>query len=367
MNRIIEISILLQLIRNPADPEISITGCDLDTITLLAKRHKLIGQLLQFAKLHTKHFTPEKIRQLEKESLKIALRALNQLQELKRIAATFQEKNLPFVAIKGPQLSRMIYGREALKESVDLDLMLVNGNDLTVVHALLSESGYTRSNLNDYSGPIRQKLFLIAKREVSYYNSSKRIAIDLHIRPGANTYLTEHRFSDFFCRLEQYDLEGTPVTVLSDEAYFVYLCYHAALHQFSRLAWLVDIRTFLKLKGENMDVDEIHTIAEKWRVSNCVSLALRLIKDYFGEEYISFGSPASWRMKFLTSSCKKVLYRTSGYGVTFQGRMNKTIYIQFLLEGFAARIDWIYGIMMRKLVLMLPQLNKPRPNGDRID
>jgi hypothetical protein len=260
---------------------------------------------------------------------------------------------ISYVCIKGPQLSHMIYGREALKDSVDLDFMLMNGNDLQAVHELLTHSGYTRSNLNDYSGKFRRKLFLIAKREISYYNRINRVAIDLHIRPGANTYLTEHRFSDFFSRLKQYDLEGTPVTVLSDEAYFVYLCYHGALHQFSRLAWLVDIRAFLKLKGENMDVDEIHTIAGKWKVSNCVNLALRLIKDYFEEEYIPIGISTSWHMKFLTSYCKKVLYNISGYRVTFQGRMNKTIYIQFLLEGFAARIDWFYGIMMRKLVRLI--------------
>jgi hypothetical protein len=353
MSRDKNLSVLLQLIRNPADPEISVAGCDVDKIIFLAKRHKLIVQLLQFAKLHLNAFTTVQVRQLEEESRKIALRALNQLQELKRITAIFQKKDLLFVAIKGPQLSRMIYGREALKDSVDLDLMLVNCNDLPAVHTLLSESGYTRSNLNDYPGPFRRKLFLIAKREVFYYNSSNRISIDLHIRPGANTYFTEHRFSDFFSRLKQYDLEGTPVTVLSDEAYFVYLCYHGALHQFSRLAWLADIRAFLKLKCKSMDVDEIYTIAGKWKVSNCVDLALRLIKDSFEEEYISIGLPSSWRMKFLSLSCKRVLYHHPGYGITLPGRINRTIYIQFLLKGFAARIDWLYGIMMRKVIQLL--------------
>jgi hypothetical protein len=353
MKRNKEISLLLQLIRDPADPVMSFVGYDGDNIMLLAKRHKLIVQLLQFAKLNTQHFTPEQVRQLEEESRKIALRALNQLQELKRITAIFQEKDLPFVAIKGPQLSLMIYGREALKESVDLDILLTREADLPLAHDILRELGYLHTNLLHYPGKFSRKFFLIAKREVHYFNRNIRMSIDLHIRPGANTYLTAHRFSTFFQLLKQYDLEGTSVTVLSDEAYFVYLCYHGALHQFSRLAWLVDIRAFLKLKGEDMDVYEIHAIAGKWKVSNCVNLALWLIKDYFEEEYIPIGLTTAWRMKFLSLSCKKVLYRNPGYGITIPGRMNKTIYIQFLLEGSAARIDWIYGILMRKLVQLL--------------
>jgi hypothetical protein len=77
------------------------------------------------------------------------------------------------------------------------------------------------------------------------------------------------------------------------------------------------------------------------------------MKDYFEEEYIGMGLSTSWRMKFLSLSCKKVLYRHPGYGITIPGRINKSIYIQFLLEGCAARIDWFYGIMMRKLVPLL--------------
>lgn len=312
-----------------------------------------------FAQKNPGAFSPQELEKLRKNNQMVALKALIQLQELKKLQAVFKENNLPVLCIKGPQLSRMLYGREALKESVDLDLMLVNGEkDLAAVHALLTEAGYTRSNLKDFPGRFRRKLFLIAKREISYSNPETRIAIDLHIRPGANTYLTEHRFDDFFQRLKEFDLEGTPVTVLSDEAYFVYLCYHGALHQFGRLAWLADIRAFLKLKGESMDKQEIHTFAARWRVTKCVNLALRLIKDYFNEQYIPYLKPVSGRMDFLATSCKNILYRKPGYGMSVAGRINKTIYIQFLLEGFVARIDWIYGVAMRKLVVLLSRKGK---------
>ncbi len=353
-----EIAILFRLITGVLGNEMG-QGTDMGRLIRLSYQHKVAYQMLLFAQKNPGLFSSGELQKLHENNRMVALKALSQLHALRKLSIVFREKNISFISIKGPQLSRMLYGREALKDSVDLDLMLVKGEkDLAAVHALLTEAGYTRSNLNDYPGRFRRKLFLIAKREISYFNPDTRIAIDLHIRPGANTYLTEHRFEDFFQRLKEFDLEGTSVTVLSDEAYFVYLCYHGALHQFGRLAWLADIRAFLKLKGESMDQQEIQVIAAKWRVTHCVDLALRLIKDYFNEQYISYLTPVSGRMNFLATSCKNVLYRKPGYGMSVAGRINKTIYIQFLVEGFAARIDWFYGIAMRKMIQLLARSNR---------
>ncbi|MBN2813717.1 MAG: nucleotidyltransferase family protein [Bacteroidales bacterium] len=353
-----EIEILLRILKGDDLSDCAPGEWDAVALTQLAIRHKQAYPLLQFARQNVGFFPGELIPQIENHCRKSAFQSLSQLNELKRITGRLNDSGVSNVVIKGPQLSRMLYGREAMKESVDLDIMLVRGNDLPAVHALLTEAGYTRSNLNDYPGAYRRKLFLIAKREVSYYNPGNRIAIDLHIRPGANTYLTEHRFGDFFQRLKQYDLEGTPVTVLSDEAYFVYLCYHGALHQFGRLAWLADIRAFLKHKAVGMNFNEIQGIAGKWRVMNCVTLALRLIKDYFQEEYLPYRLPESWRLNYLETCCKKTLYQKPGYGIALSGRLSKTIYIGFLLEGMAARADWLYGITMRKLVPLLARKAK---------
>jgi hypothetical protein len=353
-----EIGILLRILKGENLSDCELGEWDAVTLIQLAIRHKQAYPLLQFARQNTPLFSGTLITQIENHCRKSAFQSLNQLNDLKRIAGRLNDSGIRNVVIKGPQLSRMLYGREAMKESVDLDIMLVKGNDLPEVHTLLTEAGYTRSNLNDYPGAFRRKLFLVAKREVSYYNTALRIAIDLHIRPGANTYRTEHRFGDFFERLQQYDLEGTRVTVLSDEAYFVYLCYHGALHQFSRLAWLIDIRAFLKLKAKEMKFNEIQDIAGKWRVMNCVDLALRLIKDYFQEEYLPYSLPETWRLNYLASCCKNTLYQKPGYGIALSGRIHKTIYIGFLLEGMAARTDWFYGIFMRKLVPLLAKKAK---------
>jgi hypothetical protein len=230
------------------------------------------------------------------------------------------------------------------------------------VHEMLAGLGYNRSNMNDYPRGLRRKMFLIAKREVHYFSRETRCAIDLHIRPGANTYLTEKYFKGFLSDLVTYDLDGTPLPVLPDEAYFVYLCYHGALHQFARLAWLMDIRAFLAVKMKTLDFQKIMTIARKIRAERSVLLAMMLLKRYFGEDYVETHGNASLhfnaslcnnRMKYLVSSCMHMAERDAGYGLTLMGRTEKVVYIMILIKGMAGRIDWLYGILVRQVIKFL--------------
>ncbi len=213
-----------------------------------------------------------------------ALRALVQLQELIRISGDFQQAGIPVVVLKGPQLARMVHGREALKESVDLDLLLVHDTDLERAHLLLTGAGYTQSNLNAHPGKLSRKIFLIAKREVHYFNPRNKSHIDLHARAGANTYLTDGLFHDIFKELETFDLDGHPVTIFAREQYLVYLCYHGALHQFSRLGWLMDIRAFVLAYQDVMDYGKAISLARKNKSETCLFLAFSLLEKYFDDE-----------------------------------------------------------------------------------
>ncbi len=218
---------------------------DAEKLIRLAEMHRVTYQLYVFAQGHPGMLNTSQVEMLADRCRKNALRSLEQLQELIRITGDFQQAGIPVVVLKGPQLARMVHGREALKESVDLDLLLVHDTDLEKAHLLLTGAGYTQSNLNAHTGKLSRKIFLIAKREVHYFNPRNKSHIDLHARAGANTYLTDGLFHDVFNELETFDLDGQPVTIFAREQYLVYLCYHGALHQFSRLGWLMDIRAFV--------------------------------------------------------------------------------------------------------------------------
>src|SRR5512133_2539624 len=107
-----EIKVLLQISAGEAD--VAITP-DVNILRLiqLAFRHKTVYQLLVFAQHHPENFTRDQIEKLETRSRKIAMQSLTQLHELKKIADQLNKDGIGYICIKGPQLSRMIYGREA--------------------------------------------------------------------------------------------------------------------------------------------------------------------------------------------------------------------------------------------------------------
>lgn len=345
-----EIGLLLGLLKGDSGFRIEPGTFDAGMLMRLAERHGVAYRLWQFARENEGIFAGEQLTRLGNRCRESAMRSLNQLQELKRIAGVMNEMGIGCACIKGPQLSRMVYGREAQKESVDLDILLVRAGDLQAVHDMLTRQGYTRSNLNAYKKPWTRKLFLVAKREVAYFNPEHQCAIDLHVRPGANTYLTAVRFKDLLNALIPFDLEGTPVPVLPDEAYFVYLCYHGALHQFSRLAWLMDIRAFLQLKKNTMDYAVVRNIASTLWVERHVGLALHLLADYFGDEIpgpLAVLVTRSHRMRFLASNCRRMTGKDESYSGSIRGRFGKLVYMLLLIRGIAGKIDLLYGIMVR--------------------
>jgi hypothetical protein len=346
------LGILLQILSGKQDEQFSEISGYTDTVIQLAGMHRVSYPLLLFAQNHPGMFTPLQLEGLGIRCRKNAMQSLGQLQELIRVTACFEKAGISVVVIKGPQLARMIYGREASKESVDLDLMLVHESGLEQAHVLLAELGYTQSDLNSHPGKTSRKIFLIAKREVHYYNPEKRCHIDLHIRPGSNAYLTAGLFRNFFISLGTYDLEGNLVQVLPSEKYLVYLWYHGGLHQFSRLGWLMDIRAFLALKRDELDFAKVAAIALEIHAERSLFLAMTLLNQFFGDELpvvLEQAMTQKKRLGFLAKNCRAILSRDNLYGFTIQGRVNKLIYMMVLIKGVAGRIDLLYGIFMRFL------------------
>jgi hypothetical protein len=351
-----EVQALLAVLSGYDNRHVDLKNIDKDRLTQLALRHRLSHDMLQYARRHPDLLLPGHVRILEERCRQNAVTSLFQLQELVKFSEELRSHHLSFAVIKGQQLSRMLYGREASKESVDLDLMLPDATDLPEVIKLLEALGYTRSNISSYRQGWRRKFFLLAKREVACINPVTRCAVDLHIRPGANTYLTAGRFEGFFNDLQDFELEGTVLPVPPDEKYLVYLCYHGSLHQFSRLAWLIDIRAFVQTRKENLDYAKVLATACRLRAERSLSLALLLLEEYFGDPVppdLVTQTRRTLRMRLLASICRSQLYRYPQYGLSLHGRFVKFMYIMVLLKGMAARADWIFGIAMRMLVKMI--------------
>ncbi len=350
MNDASVIMILIRILRGDTNGQDLTVARDADRLIRLAVIHKVVYQLLLFAQQHPEFFTQVQIAHLENHCRQAALRSLMQLHELRRIAMALQENRLDFVVIKGPQLSRMLYGREALKESVDLDIMLACPVDFDRAHAVVNGLGYTWSNLNVFTSRFTQRLFIHAKREVAFASPVTRNSIDLHVKPGSNTYLTARFFGDFFTGLASYDLEGVAMPVLPPEKYLAYLCYHGSVHQFSRLAWLLDIRGFLRLKKDELDYARLIGIAKSWHTERGLYTALRLLQEYFGDEIpgaLNVKALYTRRINLLVKMCQHLILMDEDYALSLKGRTGRFLYMMTLMKGWAGKVDFVYGILIR--------------------
>jgi hypothetical protein len=321
----------------------------------LAALHRLTYSVLQFSRNHGELFAPEQLSLLAETGRKNAVRSLQQLNELIKICSHLNESRLPYVCIKGPQLASMLYGKSAVKESVDLDIMLVNGNELEVFHKILSGFGFTRSNLNNRKW-INRRLFLLSKREVHLSNPLNGIHIDLHVSPGANTHLTKKFFGDFYADRQIYRLENIDIPVFPPEKYLLYLCYHGSLHQYSRLGWLADVRTFIQLKRDELDFDKLLSIALLIKTDRSVFLTFNLLHRIFSDE-IPVGIKNSLKepelVEKLTRECLKAISYEPGFDMSLLGRYHKFLFLFRLSKGAPGKMDYLFSVFMRHFIRLL--------------
>ena len=338
-------------------------------LVALSARHKTDYYLFSYFQQNPSPALVEEQNRLREKITRQAVKSLNQLNELISLCKRLNEEGLYYAVIKGPHLARMLYGKEAVKVSVDLDIMMVNRNDLRAFHEVFLGAGYACAEQRLMTGTWKQRLFVSAKREVHYFNRKAQCAIDLHVKPLANSILTAYRYRDFFADIEQDGFEGITMPVLPTEKYFVYLCYHAACHRFSRLAWLLDIVNFYRLKKDQMDDEKILAVARSLNMERPAWLAFAMMNLLFDVEIskeinslLNQYRPLKWMVK----SCLKAIAYEKGEDLKLRARFDRMIYLIRLNKGIAGKVDVVVSVILRNIVLALfqpaekPPLPPPR-------
>lgn len=325
-------------------------------LSRLSGKHATDYYLHKYFQLYPKLLSQDWLQQHRDRMTRQAARSLRQLNELISVCNQLNNRNLPYAIIKGPHLARMLYGNSAIKVSVDLDILMVNPEDLFGFHAVFINAGYNCHEQKLLTGSWKQKLFISAKREVHYFNPIARCAVDLHVKPFANTILTHKRYRNFFSDLERVPFEGITVPVLPDEKYFVYLCHHGACHQFARLGWLLDIRNFYNQQKEILAMDKILSVAGFMNTKRSVTLAFYLLEALFDvpmPEKLKQSTIHPGIIEWLAEKCLKAISYKNGESLTLKARFERIVYLVKLTKGFAGKTDVVLSVFLRHLVLFL--------------
>lgn len=172
-----------------------------------------------------------------------ARRNLRLTGELLQVLALLESHGIPAIPIKGPVLAQVAYGDLALRQFIDLDIML-RPQDIDPAGDLLVAAGYRRQHaFTRKQEQVRRKNFY----DVSFLHP-QREKLEVHWR------LLDHQgggpeAAEAFRRRVPVDLAGKTVYSLAPEDMLLLLCLHATFHYWSGICYINDVARVVQSQG----------------------------------------------------------------------------------------------------------------------
>jgi len=203
----------------------------------------------------------------------VALHNVCAMHVLERVAASFNQANLPLLLLKGAALNLTLYERPDERPMTDIDV-LVRREQVDQACVLLEQSGCRRG-----AALVRADFFPRYHYETEYFAGQiYPIKIDLHVRPFRPLRYGRLLPPDaFWTDARPVRLGAARVLVPCPEDMLIHLAVHVAVHGSSRDAWLTDIERWVEVYGEQMDWNRLLKKVEAWHLALPVREALTYV------------------------------------------------------------------------------------------
>ena len=212
-------------------------GLDLHRAGALARHHGLAPLLIHHALAHGRDLLPVEVSERWKAfAAQNALRNLHTVAQLHDLLGLLQRGGIEAVPYKGPALAALLYGNLALREYVDLDV-LVQPADAARACGLLAAEGFVP---HFALGPAR----LRAHVRLSYVQLFERpghAAVELHWNVAPRFFSLPVDVAALWSRLRPLPLGGRPVLAPAAEDLMLLLAAHGAKDGWQRLEWVAAI------------------------------------------------------------------------------------------------------------------------------
>jgi hypothetical protein len=284
-----------------ARPETELLACcarkDLDSrscerITQILQQGRLDWALvLRKARWHgllpllSKHLTatcPESIpppvdAELKLRFQNIARRNLYLAAELLKLLQVFSSSGIPVVPFKGPIVAISLYENLALRQFIDLDLLIRREDILKARKVLLDRGLLPQFELTEKE----ELIYFDFRSEHSFASPDKQLIIDLHCSLTPRHFTRTLDLDRFWNRLRPVRLGDADILTFSHQDLVLLLCMHGAKDAWDRLILVADIAQLLRC-GEPLDWSAILREAEEVGGSRMLRHGLLLANDLFG-------------------------------------------------------------------------------------
>ena len=219
---------------------------------------------------------PPRINESLQTSLKNnTARNLRLLAEFQKVAKTLQERNIPFIPLKGVYVSSNLYQNIGERIITDIDLLIPPVNLREAVDAIETNTGYHPSRLYDLETEQRNL------HHLPPYIKSGAPPLEIHwtlLHPRFKTQLNLQGVWEDSVPAKLRDIQAR---TLSPNDLLIYLCAHVAYHHvyINSLRSLFDIKLVLDHFSDQFDWETIRERACNWNLTNSLYLTLRLADD----------------------------------------------------------------------------------------
>jgi hypothetical protein len=276
--------------------EILSRSLDWDFIKNIASRNgvlplvvwNLINNFAQF-------LSPENYKEISQYLHNHTQKNLHSTFKLIEIAQILEKNRIAILPFKGTTLAKRAYNNLALRQYVDLDILVKPKDFEKTVEILLANNFELISNTFEFK---RKPLFLRHKKDIGLINSEDNIRIELHWKLSGSHFALPLEIDELWNRLETINLGGKEINVLPFYDLFVYLCLHGSRHKWEKFSWICDLHELILIKengSEKFNWEAVHRHAKKYGCEKVVELGLFLVQyfyelkiDYPGFEHIKF-------------------------------------------------------------------------------
>jgi hypothetical protein len=227
--------VLVALVRGHA-PECDISGDEWAALIRLARRHRVLWVLqerIESLRIELPFIASRRLLRAARQDAGANLRQILALRELLRSMASADVKIVP---LKGPAMLERLYGDANKRPCADLDV-LIRLEDLERCNAVLLALGYEEKWLGE---PYKWTWIRGAIMIEVHSDFDERPVLDFPMAP-------------VWERVRAAEFQGQPAWQMSAADELVFLCLHAARHQFDSLSLMVELQRAFAVLGEAMN------------------------------------------------------------------------------------------------------------------
>ncbi|HEY7306067.1 MAG TPA: nucleotidyltransferase family protein [Bryobacteraceae bacterium] len=197
--------------------------------------------------------------------------------ELLRLLNRLTERDIPALALKGPALAALLYGKLSLRTVRDLDI-LVDKNQVGPALDILRACGYAPVAGVEGAGPsVSGKL----RKHILLTHQEAGFSVELHWAVADPSFALELSFEKLWVDRQIVMVLDQPVATPGNEDALLMMCAHGTSHCWGSLKWICDIAQAVSVQP-GLDWSRILVQAHGFGCSRMLFLGLALARELCG-------------------------------------------------------------------------------------